>query len=55
MQTIIVDKDQQPRLESQVRQLPADWQIVYEDDLALVASRDKQLLSSLSPNDKRTQ
>lgn len=55
VQTIVVHKDEQRRLESQVRQLPADWQIVYEDDLALVVSRDKQLLSSLSPKGKRTQ
>jgi hypothetical protein len=38
--TLIVSKDDQPRLAQRVRTLGGDWTVVYEDAQAIIVSRE---------------
>lgn len=46
--TLIIDKDDQTRLARQARRLPAEWRIVYEDDRAMIVSRDDAMRASVA-------
>ena len=52
IETFIVHKSDQVKMDVEVRNLP-DWKLVYEDDLAVIMTRDSGLIQSVDAEAKR--